>query len=151
MGVFDSFRATVSPSVVFLTLDVLEIMGKQQRQGFILSKDDKAILKRAINFLKMAEKGQRILRRTEGKLVADIVSINHIGYVSSALGDSRSGEIDKILKTSKTALQNVAKGIPFSETISQDINATIHFFKVLSKLSLDEFASINYSKHVSSL
>lgn len=151
MGIFERIKASISPSIVLLTLDVREVMEKEWKKSENLSGAQKTILSRVADFLKVAEKGQEILQKAEGKLVADVVSINHYGYVRKALGDRHAHEIETSLKVSKDVVQKLVEGVPPSRISPQDWNTASLFFKDLSKLSVHEFATINYAKHVSSL
>jgi hypothetical protein len=144
MGIFERIKASISPSIVLLTLDVREVVEKDWKESERLSETQKRVLSRMADFLRIAEKGQEILHRAEGNLVADVVSINHYGYVKKALGDRGAHEIEKSLKATKDVVQELTQGVrPFGIS-PQDWNTTRQFFKALSELSIHEFATIRW-------
>ncbi len=73
MAIFNGTRKTVSPGIIYFILDVEEVLERHEHENYTSTERDKRLLKQAMIFLEIAERGEKML--TEGPLVADMVLI----------------------------------------------------------------------------
>jgi hypothetical protein len=139
MGIFSGTRLAISPAIIFLLLDVEEILEKREGEAYTLTTREKSILSHTIDFLETAEKGREIVQRNTGTLVADVASVQHYSYISEALPSTYPRQLEEAIQASKTVLQRILDGTFVGKEEGPE---TRRFFEMLSDLAFNQFSSL---------